>query len=106
MTVRLYRLLPLLVARNASNRQVSSIAGFRVEDAIVGKPFKVLLQVRWAPYSQVPGMVSDSKLGNGCRARGKGVCVCVCRENDSEREREREYFKELVQANSTDVQLE
>lgn len=51
-------------------------------------------------------MVSDSKLGNGCRARGKGVCVCVCRENDSEREREREYFKELVQANSTDVQLE
>lgn len=52
-------------------------------------------------------MVSDSKLGNRCRARGKGVCVCVCRENDSEREREREYFKELVvQANSTDVQLE
>lgn len=49
-------------------------------------------------------MVSDSKLGNGCRARGKGVCVCVCRENDSERGRE--YFKELVQANSTDVQLE
>lgn len=41
MTVRLYRLLPLLVARNASNRQVSSIAGFRVEVevAIVGKPF-------------------------------------------------------------------
>lgn len=73
MTVRLYRLLPLLVARNASNRQVSSIAGFRVEVAIVGKPFQVLLQVRWAPYSQVPGMVSDSKLGNGCRARGKGV---------------------------------